>query len=198
MAIRSIKSWLLAFSVALGGCLLFAAAAFAEDASAAKPTKVSVFGEAEIIVPAEFKSTPAKSRIIEHEFAVKPNRDVADSDESLTARLTFMAAGGDVDANLERWKGQFSGGAAEDQKVEAMNLGKWQVHVAELSGQFQERMGGGPFSGGKVVERTNHAMLGAIVVHPDGKKYFVKMVGPAETIKQNRDAFIAMIKSIHK
>ena len=59
-------------------------------------------------------------------------------------------------------------------------------------------MGGGPFFGGKTVERENYAMAGAIIVHPEGRKYFVKMVGPAEVVNENREAFVEMIKSIDK
>lgn len=156
-------------------------------------TKVSVFGEADLKVPAQFKSTAPQSGIIEHEFVAKSS-----TDEKTTARVTFMAAGGDVKANISRWKAQFSGGAAEDQKSEETKVGKWEVHIVDVNGKFQERMGGGPFFGGKTVERENYAMTGAILVHPEGKKYFVKMVGPAEVVKENRDAFVEMIKSIDK
>jgi hypothetical protein len=40
-------------------------------------------------------------------------------------------------------------------------------------------------------------MAGAILVHPEGRKYFVKMIGPAEVVKANRKSFVSMIKSIN-
>ncbi|WP_442506851.1 hypothetical protein SH528x_005724 [Novipirellula sp. SH528] len=165
----------------------------ADTAAKEEAKTVSVFGEADLKVPAQFKATKPQSGIVEHEFVAKSAKD-----DAATARVTFMAAGGDVQANISRWKGQFSGGDAEAQKSKEMKVGKWNVHIVDVSGKFQERMGGGPFFGGKTVERENYAMAGAIIVHPEGRKYFVKMVGPAEVVNENRDAFVEMIKSIDK
>ncbi|QEG01389.1 hypothetical protein Mal15_54650 [Stieleria maiorica] len=149
---------------------------------------ISVLGKAEMKVPAEFKRTRPASRIIEHEFKV--------GEGETTARLTMMAAGGSVEANIKRWKGQFSGGDDAAQKTEQMDIGKWSVHIVDVSGAYAERMGGGPFAGGKVVQREDYAMAGAIMVEPEGRQYFVKMIGPAEIVKGNREKFVAMVKSI--
>ena len=159
----------------------------AEDPPAAK--SVSVFDEATLTVPPAFKPTEPKSRIIEHEFAVK-----GEGDE--TARLTMMASGGGIQPNIDRWKGQFAGGKAEDQKTEQMKVGKWTAHVVDLSGTYQESMGGGPFAPGKIVERTDYAMLGAILEHPEGRTYFLKLTGPKSIITANRDEFIEMVKGL--
>jgi hypothetical protein len=110
----------------------------------------------------------------------------------------MMAAGGDVEANIKRWKGQFAGGDEAARKSEEMSIGKWTVHLVDVNGSYAERMGGGPFAGGKVVNRENYGMTGAILVHPEGRKYFVKMIGPMAVVKANRDAFVTMIKSIEK
>ena len=110
----------------------------------------------------------------------------------------MMGASGSVDANIVRWKGQFAGGDEKDQKVEEMKLGKWKVYLVDVSGNFAERMGGGPFAGGKVVNREDYAMTGAILVSPDGTKFFVKLIGPAKVVKANRERFVSMIKSIDK
>lgn len=157
-----------------------------------KQESVSVFGDGNLKVPAEFKRVEPKSSIIEHEFQASAGEEK----EEQTARVTMMAAGGDVAANIERWKGQFAGGEKKDQKTEEMKIGNWQVFVVDVNGSYAERMGGGPFAGGKVVNHENYAMAGAILVHPQGRKYFVKMIGPAEVVKANRKAFVGMIKSI--
>jgi hypothetical protein len=142
----------------------------------------------ELTVPAAFKRTKPASRIVQHEFEAKK--------DDATARVTMMQAGGGVQPNIDRWKGQFSGGAEEDQKTEKMSLGKWEVHLVDVSGSFAERMGGGPFFGGRVVQRENYAMVGAILVGPEQQLFFVKMVGPGEVVKANREDFVKMIKSI--
>ncbi len=157
----------------------------AEDAPAAK--SVRVFDEASLTVPPVFKPTEPKSRIIEHEFAVEGDA---------TTRLTMMASGGGIQPNIDRWKGQFAGGKAEDQKTEQIKVGKWTAHVVDLSGTFKESMGGGPFAPGKIVERSDYAMLGAILEHPEGRTYFLKLTGPGSIITANRDAFIEMVKSL--
>ena len=165
-----------------------------KPAEAEKTEAISIFGAGNLQVPADFKRVEKKSRIIEHEFQAS----TGEGDDAKTARVTMMAAGGDVEANIKRWKGQFSGGDEDAQKAEEMKLGNWQVHIVDVSGSYQERMGGGPFGGGKVVQRENYAMAGAILVHPEGRKYFVKMIGPGDVVKANKKAFVEMIKSIEK
>jgi hypothetical protein len=162
------------------------------EAPAEKAESISVFGSAELEVPAAFQRVAPRSSIIEHEFEVT----MGEGDQAETARITLMAAGGDVPANIKRWQGQFAGGDPQAQKSEEMKLGDWQVHLVDVSGTYAESMGGGPFAGGKVVNRENYAMTGAILVHPDGRKYFVKMIGPLPVVKSNREAFVQMIKSI--
>ena len=168
--------------------------AAAEEKGEGKTEQVQVFGAGTLDVPSVFKRTKVANRIIEHEFQAK----AGEGDQAKTARVTMMAAGGDVAANIQRWKGQFSGGKDEDQKTTEMKLGDWQVHIVDVAGSYAERMGGGPFAGGRVVQRKDYAMAGAILVHPEGRKYFVKMIGPAAVVKANRKAFVEMIKSIEK
>jgi hypothetical protein len=159
----------------------------AEDVVAAK--SVTVFDEATLSVPPAFKPTEPKSSIIEHEFVVSGEGDA-------TARMTMMASGGGIQPNIDRWKSQFIGGKAEDQKTELVKVGKWNVHVVDLNGTYKESMGGGPFAPGKIVERADYSMLGAILEHPEGRTYFVKLTGPQSIVKANRDAFIDMVKGL--
>lgn len=188
---RAQNTFLLAIAaLAIGLCV----SSTANADEKAKPASINVFGAGELSVPASFKRVQAKSRIIEHEFQASDG----EGDDAKTARVTFMAAGGDIKANIDRWKGQFTGGDEEAQKVEEMKLGDWKVHIVDVNGDYKERMGGGPFAGGKVVNRTDYGMAGAILVHPEGRKYFVKMIGPMSVVKANRKAFVEMIKSIEK
>lgn len=166
----------------------------ADETNTAKQETVSVFGEANLQIPAEFKRVAPANRIIAHEFQAT----AGEGDAIENARVTMMAAGGDVPANIKRWKAQFTGGDEAAQKSEEMKVGEWTVHIVDASGSYAERMGGGPFAGGKVVNHENYAMAGAILVHPDGKKYFVKLIGPEKVVKANREALITMIKSIQQ
>lgn len=175
------------FTFVIGG----AANSRAEDA---KPTTVNVFDSAALEVPAEWKSVePQSPRIVEHEFAVV---DAEDSDTK--ARLTMMAAGGDVEANIGRWKTQITGGKADAQKTEKLEVADHTVHLVRLSGTYTERMGGGPFAPGPTVKRPDYAMLGAIIVDPNDRKFFVKLIGPEAVVNANREAFVKMIKGMKK
>jgi len=111
-----------------------------------------------------------------------------------------MRAGGNVKANVRRWKGQFAGGDKAANKTEQMSIGEWTVYIVDLNGSYAERMGGGPFAGGKVVQRENYAMTGAIIsppnANPEGPSFFIKMIGPAGVVKANRERLIEMIKGI--
>lgn len=179
------------------GMLVAVAALFltghAVGQDAAKEESVSVFGDGELQVPKAFARVAPKSRIIQHEFQAK----AGEGDDAKTARVTMMAAGGDVKANIQRWQGQFAGGDPDKRKTEEMKVGDWQVYIVDVNGNYAERMGG-PFAGGKVVNHDDYAMAGAILVHPDGRKFFVKMIGPGDVVKANREAFVSMIKSIDK
>jgi hypothetical protein len=181
--------------IVLAAVALCSARGLADDVVQDKAGEdVSVFGVATLQVPAVFKRTAAANRIIEHEFQATAGDDA----DAKTARVTMMAAGGDVADNIARWKGQFSGGDAKDQKTEEMKIGNWQVYLVDVAGTYTESMGGGPFAPGRKVQRDGYAMAGAILVDPNGRKYFVKMYGPAEVVKKNREPFVTMIKSIGK
>jgi len=178
----------LALAVALG-LITVPPRAVADEAVA---ETISLFGAATLEVPADWEATKPASSIIEHEFVAK----VGEGDDAKTARITTMAAGGDVKANIDRWKGQFKGGDAAAQKTETMKMGNWTVHVADLSGSFAETMGGGPFSGGKVVQRENFAMTGVIIEHAPGRSYFIKVTGPMDAVKQTRPELMKMLEGL--
>ena len=179
-----------AFLLAIGASLTVTA----DEPLAKASAEVDVLGVGKLMVPAEFKPATRKSRIIEHEFAVVEG----DGEDAPTARLTMMRSGGGVAANLDRWKGQFSGDKKKVGETEVTETGKLTVHTIKINGSFMETMGGGPFSGGKKVKREDYAMLGAILVEPKGTQYYVKMIGPASVIEANEKAFKKMVNSSGK
>ena len=184
-----ICAWLCATSI-------HTSALFAEEAVAEKSVTIDVFDSGKMQVPAEFKQVPPKSRIVQHEFQAS----AGEGDKKETARVTMMVSGGGVKANVRRWKGQFAGGDKEANKTEQLKVGEWTVHIVDVNGSFAERMGGGPFAGGKVVQRENYAMVGAIIIqpkaNPEGPAYFVKMIGPGSAVKANRERLVKMVKSL--
>ncbi len=128
------------------------ATARADEPAAGKQVSIDVFGKGKLQVPAEFKRIQPKSQIVQHEFEAS----TGEGKDAEIARVTMMEAGGDVKANVRRWKGQFTGGDKEANKSEEISIGPWAVHIVDLNGSYGESMGGGPFAGGKVVQRENY------------------------------------------
>ena len=97
--------------------------------------------------------------------------------------------GGSVDANIERWKGQFLGldGKVSPAKVSARKRGGLTVTTIETAGAYSG-MGGASSPG--------YRLLGAIVEGPGGN-VFVKFTGPAKTIAANQQKFEQLLASFH-
>ncbi len=162
--------------------------AMADDDQAAGKT-IQVFDAGSLTTPADWEVVRPKVSIIQHEFAA-----TADEQEG-SARVTMMAATGSVDANIARWKGQFRLAGDEAFKQEKTTIDGNTVYLVDVEGTYKETMGG-PFAGGRVVERDDYAMAGAIIVDGQDRKYFIKMIGPAGIVKANREAFGKMVKGL--
>ncbi|MFG0290448.1 MAG: gluconolactonase [Rhodopirellula sp. JB044] len=167
------------------------------DETATTTEKIDVFGAGTLVVPAEFKRAPKANNIIEHEFQAS----AGEGEDAQTARVTMMPASGGVKANIDRWIGQFSGPDRKTVGPKETQSGGWAVHTVQVSGQYATRMGGGPFAGGRMVRHEGYAMMGAILVEPEGdsprrRQYFVKMIGPEAVIKANSESFKKMVTSV--
>lgn len=100
--------------------------------------------------------------------------------------------GGSVEANIERWKGQFtSGGKPAEAKVLKRTVHGLPVTTIETSGEYSGM--GGPMATEKTV-KAGYRLLGAIVVGPGGN-VFIKFTGPLKTVDGNRREFEQMLES---
>jgi hypothetical protein len=102
--------------------------------------------------------------------------------------------GGPVDANIERWKGQFR---TRDGKPAAAQVGKRSSHgltltTIDTSGEYS---GMGAPTAGEHPAASGYRLLGAIVEGPHGN-LFVKFTGPAKTIAANQSKFEQLVGSI--
>lgn len=162
------------------------------EAKKAEPQKLELAeGKLELMIPAEWKKVAPKSRIIEFEYAVTP----AEGDEQ-PGRVTVMGAGGDIQANIDRWIAQFQqpdGSETKDSaKIEKQTIDGLKVHVVDIAGTYDDRP---PFAGNGVM-RENYRMLSLIVEAGKNGKYFVKFYGPAATVEKNKAGFDEMVKSV--
>jgi hypothetical protein len=174
--------------------LLFSfAGGLATTARAEDPVSIKLGdGALTMTVPASWKVVQPRNRIIEHEFQAPKEGDTV-------SRITIMAAGGSIDANVDRWLGQFSqpdGKPTKDvAKVEKKKVGDYEVTVVDISGTMSESMGGGPFAPGKTVKREGYRMLGAIIDTKDHGLQFIKLTGAGELVEQQKKDFDAFIES---
>ncbi len=105
----------------------------------------------------------------------------------------FKNIGGGVQANIDRWVGQFekTGGPSKQDKA---TINGFQVTTVDLSGTFK---GGGPMMGQSSGPKPGYRLLGAIVEAPSGEIFF-KLTGPAKTVAAAQSDFQAMLKSLKK
>ena len=181
--------------LALVGCLAPLPAA-AQPAVAEAAVFMIADGKLSLEAPAAWKRVQPKSGIVETEFAIPS------TEESLApGRMTVMGAGGSVQANIDRWYGQFSQPDGSETKekaaVKKLTIADCPVTIVDVSGTYKD-MPGGPFAGGKAVDRPDYRMLAAIVEVPQGGNYFLKFYGPAKTVSDHADGFRKMVEGMVK
>lgn len=176
------------------GCLLLIVALSAVALGEDDPQVMALAGgKLNLKAPAAWVRKPPLTRIVEHEFTIP-----AAKGDTLDGRLTIMSAGGDVDANIDRWYGQFTqpdGGSTRDRaKVKKTSVGGEDVHLVDISGTYKDSRG--PAS--PTVERPKFRMLAAIISTKTAGNYFVKFYGPERTVTENESAFRGMIEGLER
>ena len=155
-------------------------------------------GGASLEAPATWKRVQPKSGMVETEFAIPSEGKAADGGPLPPGRMTVMGAGGSVEANIERWCGQFSqpdGGSTKDKSsTKTLKVAGRDVTLVDIVGTYKDSPGG-PFAGGQAIDRPEYRMRAAIVEGPDGN-YFLKFYGPAATVEKNADGFRKMIEGM--
>lgn len=177
--------WVLTMALIVG----IGGAASVGAAEKGKPFDIG--GKYVLTSPGNWVSKQPKSNIVEYEFEVP----TADGDE-IPGRVTVMGAGGGIEANIDRWKGQFKTPEAGEVKadVKKSEVAGQEVHVVNIVGTYLDKPG--PFVPVPPTERPNFRMLGAIISTKDAGQYFVKFYGPEKTVKANETAFQAMIDGL--
>lgn len=147
-------------------------------------------------VPTDWKQEKVTSKNRTHHFRIP---HVADDKTDAELIIFFFGAGsgGSADANVKRWKGMFippEGKEIDDvAKVESFKIGNVDVTYLDVQGtyKFKER----PFDPKAKEElRPDHRMLGVVFESPNGP-YFIRLVGPAKTVTENKKAFEDWLKA---
>jgi hypothetical protein len=150
-------------------------------------------GKIALTAPDSWVRKTPRVRFIDYEFAVP-----AAKGDSQDGRITVMGAGGSVDANIDRWIGQFAqpdGSETKNQVAQSdrkQSIAGAEVRFVDLSGTFHDSPA--PFDpSSKAVEREGYRMLAVIVATPKSGNYFIKFYGPKKTVADHADEFRKMV-----
>lgn len=154
----------------------------APTAPASRPTEPYTKSMAgyRFTVPADWEAQPPKSEFVLGEFSIPG--------EGGPARLTLSSAGGGIEANLDRWRGQVQRGPKDPEPRESeIEFDGTKGTLLELAGTYSDM-----FSGGSPTR--DWRMLG-VAVPIGGTNYFLKLTGPAGTVDPRRDEFVKFVTS---
>jgi len=154
-------------------------------------------GSLRISVPAGWVEQPPSSSMRQAQFLL-PRVEGDGADGELVVFYFGPGQGGSVDANIDRWVGQFGqpdGSASKDKaKTSRSQIAGMQVTFVDLNGTYQAPiMPGAP-------ERHNspgYRLRAAVVETPDGP-WFFKLVGPEKTIGKWAESFDQFIRSARR
>lgn len=143
-------------------------------------------------ITTSWETAPKKSNMLDAELKIPGT-----GDQDSNGRLTIMGAGGSIEDNISRWETQFKQGDGNptEAKEEDKKINNQLVTIVDISGIYLDSPGG-PFAGGKIIERENYRMLAAIIETEMHGNYFVKFTGPQATVDANEAKFRAMIDSV--
>ena len=179
-----------ASGLALIACLLSISAAAAADVATAFPI---AGGTLSLEAPEGFERVQPKSGMIEAEFAVPSEGELP------AGRMTVMGAGGTIEANIDRWCGQFTqpdGGETKAKLTKkSLKVAGCGVTVVDIPGTSLDQPGG-PFAGGPTITRPDYRMLAAIVETPGEGNYYVKFYGPTATVERHAAGFQKMVEGM--
>ncbi|GDY13548.1 hypothetical protein LBMAG53_24260 [Planctomycetota bacterium] len=173
--------------IALCCLVAFAALAAGEATNAANATTpLTLAPELVLNLPTSWERLqPAGPRIAQYRIP---------GDAGTAAEFTVFSFGpqgaGDVEANLNRWLGQF----AEDGRQQERSTGTarhGEYHLAQITGTFNKAVG--PPMAGKTEPQPGSAMLGVVLPGPQGPLY-LKLTGPKELVLAQRAALEAAIR----
>jgi hypothetical protein len=103
------------------------------------------------------------------------------------AELSVTRAGGDTDANIDRWLGQFDEAGRKTAKRTERMVDGLRVILVEIEGEYSGMGSPEPAPG--------YAMKSAIV-ETAGTKHFFKLTGPAKTVEAARAELVSLVDSV--
>lgn len=129
--------------------------------------------------------------IVDYEYSIAPVKG-----DSFSGRVTVGGAGGGIEANKQRWIGQYrqpdGKKTADRARLKEKKIAKCTVHLLDITGTYNAP----PFEPGGGGAREGYRMLAAIIDAGKMGAYYVKCYGPARTIAEEEAGFNKMIDGL--
>lgn len=150
----------------------------------------ATFLEYQTVVPATWTArTPASSMRLA-EYATPA---AAGGMAEVVVYYFGKGQGGSVDANLERWKSQFSNPTGEPVQEKRTQLTTpFPITIAEYRGTYARGMGTGS---APEDARPNNLLIAVVAETPRGTLFF-QCFGPIAAVEAQREAYIAFVKGL--
>lgn len=145
------------------------------------------FGVLVLTPPQGWTRKAPQSSFVQGEFALPR----AAGDET-DGRLTLSVAGGSVEANIDRWKGQFKKLVSAPTQ-EQMDVAGMKITVVDMAGEYTDQRG----PQAPAVTRADYRMIAAIIPI-DGELHFIKVVGPQKTLEAHKTEIQVFIRSVKR
>ena len=147
-------------------------------------------GGVSMVMPAGWKAVPPASAMRKAEYVLPGSG----GDASLVVFYFGPDQGGDLEANIERWYGQFTQPDGKTTKERSHRsekaVGSIKATLVDINGTYTA----GGMGGGSTAPLTGARMLGAILGTPSGS-FFFKLVGPQATVDHWNSSFEQFIDS---
>jgi hypothetical protein len=149
-------------------------------------------GPFSVAVPADWTEKPITSSMRAGQFQLPG----ASGEAELVIYYFGETGAGGVQANLDRWIGQFQqpdGKKSEDvAKIEKTKIAGQEATIVSVSGRYVTTSMPG---GGDPIDKAEQSLLGVIVDSPKGPYYF-KLVGPKQTVDAQGPKLRALLASL--
>lgn len=179
----------LASGIVMGTASLTGSRVSAQD----KKTKTVNGGGLTFEAPTTWKSARPSSSMRRAQLAIPAAE--GDKEDGECVLFAFPGGAGSVEANIERWAGQFRTEAGTPPKAQVTKTkGKnTDVTLVNLGGRYVAPIApGSP----ETVDKPGFMLVGAIVETPE-VSYFLKATGPEKTMKAAKADFDALIASMN-
>ena len=143
----------------------------------AEKTKKVAAKDITLNVPTSWKESAPSNNLRTAQFAIP--KVEGDKDDAELVVYFFGGAGGGVNANLERWSGQFQPGGKK-QKIYKGESPQGEYYLLDITGVYNKPIG--PPINRQTNPTPGYQMLAIVLMVKEKGNYFLKLTGPQKTV----------------